>query len=172
MKRPSLFSNYIFSRLFWVCGLIFLVVCSLFGGVSKVFYPSLNGLDLSIGLQRTIGVVQLITAFLLFWKPNRRLGLFLAGCGFLLFAVWVNTSSSSTLILLLIGFSVSCTLYFCEFNFNPPKKEEESHPEELLTGTFSVECDAEVESIEEPKKESLWMDQLDKDDLMDWVFGD
>ena len=169
---PSLFSNYIFSRLFWVCGLMFLVVCYLFGGVSKVFYPSLNGLELSIGIQRTIGIVQLITVFLLFWKPYRRLGILLTGCGFLMFAVSVNTTDIPTLILLLIGFGVSCTLWFCRFNFHPDEKEPEPSIEELATGCVSVESNAEVEIIDEPQKDSLWMDGLDKDELMNWVFGD
>lgn len=169
---PSLFSNYIFSRLFWVCGLMFLVLCSLFGGVSKVFYPSLNGLELSMGIQRTIGVVQVFAAMLLFWKPYRRLGILLAGCGFLMVAVSVNTTDIPTLILLPIGFCVSCALWFCRFNFHPPEKEPEPSIEALATGCVSVESNAEVEIIEEPQKESLWMDGLDKDELMNWVFGD
>ena len=42
----------------------------------------------------------------------------------------------------------------------------------MMTGSVSVESDAEIEIIEDPPKESLWMDALDKEDLMKWVFGD
>ena len=72
----------------------------------------------------------------------------------------------------LIGLVVSSMLLLCRFNFHPPEKEPEPSIEEMATGSVSVESDAEVEVIEDPPKESLWMDGLDKDDLMRWVFGD
>ena len=76
------------------------------------------------------------------------------------------------LVFCLSGLSISSILLFCRFNFSPPEKESEPSLEELATGSASVEPDAEVEIIEDPPKESLWMDGLDKEDLMKWVFGD
>ena len=54
----SLFQNYMFARIFWVGGLAFLILCSMFGGFSKVFYPAVVDVGLSVGVQRTLGVVQ------------------------------------------------------------------------------------------------------------------
>ena len=75
-------------------------------------------------------------------------------------------------IFCLVGLCVSSMLLFYRFNFYPPEKEFEPPIEELATGSVTVESDVEVEIIEEPPKESLWMDGLGKDDLMKWVFGD
>ena len=71
-----------------------------------------------------------------------------------------------------MGFGISSILLFCRFNFRPPEKDPEPSLEELATGSVSVESDAEIVIMEDPPKESLWMDALDKDDLMKWVFGD
>ena len=41
-----------------------------------------------------------------------------------------------------------------------------------MTGSVDIQLEAKVEIIEEAPKESLWMDGLGKDDLMQWVFGE
>ena len=169
---PALFENHIFARVFWVCGLGFVLLCSAFGGVSKVIYPTAVELDLSVGVHRTVGVIQIITAALLLWRSHRRLGIVLAGLNFLGWMVWFNISNIPMVVFSLIGLVVSSMLLLCRFNFHPPEKEPEPSIEEMATGSVSVESDAEVEVIEDPSKESLWMDGLDKDDLMKWVFGD
>lgn len=168
----SLFSNYIYARIFWVCGLVFLVLTVAFGGLSKVMYPSLIDSSISEGLQQFIGILQIITAALLLWKPYRRWGIALAGLNFLGWIVWFSTTDISMVIFCLVGLCVSSMLLFCAFNFYPPEKESEPPIEEQATGSVTVKSDAEVEIIEEPPKESLWMDGLGKDDLMKWVFGD
>ena len=84
----------------------------------------------------------------------------------------VQYDDISMVLFCLVGLCVSSILLFCQFNFYPSEKEPEPAIEELATGSITVESDAEVEIIEEPPKESLWMDGLDKDDLMKWVFGD
>ena len=50
----SLFQNYIFARIFWVCGLAFLLLSSVFGGFSKAFYPTVVDVGLTAGVQRTL----------------------------------------------------------------------------------------------------------------------
>ena len=172
VEMPSLFENHIFARVFWVCGLVFVLLCSAFGGVSKVIYPTAVELDLSVGVYRTVGVIQIITAVLLLWRPHRRLGIALAGLNFLGWLVWFGTTNIPMVIFCLIGLVVSSMLLLCRFNFHPPEKEPEPSIEELATGSASVDLDAEVEIIEDPPKASLWMDGLDKDDLLKWVFGE
>lgn len=169
---PSLFSNHIFSRTFWVCGLMFLLLCSTFGGISKVMYPMTVELDISEWVQRLIGGIQLVTAVLLLWQPLRRLGIALAGVNFLGWIIWLNVTNIPMVLFCLFCLSISSVLLFCKFNFYPPEKEQEPSIEEMATGSVSVESDAEVEIIEDPPKESLWMDGIDKDGLMKWVFGD
>ena len=168
----SLFSNYIYARTFWVCGLVFLLLTVAFGGLSKVIYPASIDSSISEGLQQFIGILQIITAALLLWKPSRRWGIALAGVNFLGWIIWFNTTDISMVFFCIMGLSVSYMLLFCKFNLYPPEKKQEPSIEELATGSVSVEADAEVEIIEEQLKESLWMDGLDKDDLMKWVFGD
>ena len=67
---------------------------------------------------------------------------------------------------------ISIVLLLSRFNFRPPEKEPERSLEEMMTGSVSVESDAEIEIIEDPPKDSLWMDALDKEDVMKGVFGD
>ena len=169
---PSLFENHIFARIFWVCGLVFVLLCLAFGGISKAFYPTALNLDVSIEILRTIGVVQIVTAALLLWRPRRRLGIALAGLNFLGWMVWFNTTNILMVVFYLIGLVVSSMLLLCRFNFSPPEKEPEPSLEELATGSASVEVNAEVETIEDPPKASLWMDGLDEEDLLNWVFGE
>ena len=172
VEMPSLFENHIVARLVWVSGLMFLLLCSVFGGVSKVIYPTAVDLDLSGDIHRTVGVIQILTAALLLWRAHRRLGIALAGLNFLGWIVWFGTTNMQMVIFCLIGLVVSSMLLLCRFNFSPPEKEPEPSIEELATGSASVELDAEVEIIEDPPKASLWMDGLDKDDLLKWVFGE
>ena len=171
VEMPSLFENHIVARLVWVSGLMFLLLCSVFGGVSKVIYPTAVDLDLSVGIHRTVGVIQIITAALLLWRPHRRLGIALAGLNFLGWIVWFGTTNIPMVVFCLSGLVVSSML-LCRFNFHPPEKEPEPSIEELATGSASIELEAEVEIIEDPPKASLWMDGLDKDDLLKWVFGE
>ena len=168
----SLFSNYIYARFFWVGGLVFLLLILAFGGLSKVMYPASIDSSISEGLQQFIGILQMITAALLLWKPYRRWGITLTGLNFFGWIMWFSTTDIAMVIFCLVGLCVSSMLLFCTFNFYPPEKEAEPPIEELATGSVTVESDAEVEIIEDPPKESLWMDGLDKEDLMKWVFGD
>lgn len=168
----SLFENHIVSRIVWVCGLVLLLLCSVFGGISKVLYPMAVELDIAEGVQRLIGAIQLLTAVLLLWRPLRRWGIALSGVNFLGWIIWLNVTDTPMALFSLFCLGISIVLLFCKFNFSPPEKESGPSLEELATGSASVELDAEVEIIEDPPNESLWMDGLDKDDLMKWVFGD
>ena len=168
----SLLSNYIFARIFWVSGLVFLLLMVTFAGVSKVLYPMNIELDISEGAIQFIGILQLFVASLLLWKPYRRLGIALAGVNFLTWGIWLSTIDVSMVAFCFVGLSISCILLFGKFNFHPPKKEPEPSIEELVTGSVDIQLEAEVETIEEAPKESLWMDGLGKDDLMQWVFGE
>ena len=172
IEVSSLFSNYIFARIVWVFGLVFLVLTLAFGGISKVMYPMILETVKTEGVQQFIGVLQILTAVLLVWKPYRRWGITLSGLNFLVWVIWFNTTDVSMVLFCLVGLSVAYMLLFCKFNFYPPNKEWEPSIEEMATGTVFVESDAEVEIIKDPPKESLWMDGLDKDGLMKWVFGD
>ena len=134
-------------------------------------YPVTIGSVISEGVQQVIAILQITTAGLLLWKRYRRWGIALAGVNFLGWVIWFSTTEIS-MVLCLVGLCVSSMLMFCTFNFYPPEKESEPPIEERATGSVTVESDAEVEIIKEPPKESLWMDGLDKDDLLKWVFGD
>ena len=153
--------NYIYARIFWVCGLVFLLLTVAFGGLSKVMYPVNIGSDISEDVQQFIGILQITTAGLLLWKPYRRWGIALAGLNFLGWIIWFSTTDISMVIFCIIGLCVSSMLLFCKFNFYPPEKEFEPSIEELATGSLLWSL--------MPRWKSLKNLQRNRCGWMDWV---
>ena len=115
-----------FARIFWVSGLVFLLLTVALAGVSKVLYPMTIELSISEGTIQVIGILQLFVASLLLWKPYRRWGIALAGVNFLIWGIWLSTIDVSMVAFCFVGFSISCILLFGKFNFHP-RKRNQSH---------------------------------------------
>ena len=157
-------------KIFWVLGISFLLVCSTFGAISKLFFSSSNGLEISPFIQFGLGLVQLVSTVFLLQDQRRRWGIAIC-CAFLVFALWWGREYASGLLFSFFGCCV------CLYVWNQPKdtptvpiQEEDSRSVSLkIDGEISVTEGTREANVDTPQRKELWMESANEKDIMDWL---
>ena len=168
-KSPVLLSIH---RGFWVLGISFLLVCCTFGSISKLFYFSTNGLDLTPSIQIGLGCIQLVSGIMLLQNQRRRWGIFLCGAVFFGFALWWGMDNISGL---LFSFFVLCVCFFVwkkpnDISTVPKQAEALSVSLEIEGDIIVTEGDKEDDLVTKKRDEELWIESADKEEIMNWLY--
>ena len=167
-KTPVLLSIH---RMLWVLGVSFLLVCSTFGAISKLFFFSKNGLDIAPNIQVSLGFVQLVSVALLLQQHRRKWGIGICFVVFSGFTVWWGLANVSGLLFSFFGLCV------CLFVWNQPKDVPTVTREGLLS--VSLQIDGEITVTEEKQEadletlqrdKELWMESANEEDIMNWLY--
>ncbi|MEC7985618.1 MAG: hypothetical protein VX278_10680 [Myxococcota bacterium] len=151
-----------------ILGIGLLVLACTFGAISKLFYPTRNGLSIPTSLQYCIGTIQLACIILLLREKWRRWGVMLCA---ILFAAFVSISrwdNPSSTLFSILGLGVCASLWGRRLEPNVSMVRESK-----AAKSIPIKLDIPIvveEGKPEDKKANLWMETADEKDILDWLY--